>query len=119
MKKVNQEEFEDSFAAGCNFWRADAEPDAVRCGSGRCCYQPKIACGGILRIREWLAGGETVVLFRNQQMNSSGCGRASCMVVGPARTYKTLDSVQKQHLGDLPSQRQYPEVYCEGEPACE
>lgn len=56
-------------------------------------------------------GTTYLVLFENQQMDSSWFGARSCVPIGPHRTYETLESIEGGHLYDLPSQRQYPQAY--------
>lgn len=56
-------------------------------------------------------GTVAVVCFENKQMDSSQFGARSALVIGEGRTYTTLESVEGQHLNDLPSQRQYPVSY--------
>ena len=55
-----------------------------------------------------LPGTTHVVLFENILMDSSAFGSRTAMVVGPHRTYRTLEDAYATHLGDLPSQRKYP-----------
>ena len=54
-----------------------------------------------------------LVLFRNNNFDSSGFGCSSVVAIGPTCTYKTVEDCEGAHLHDLPSQRQYPELYCE------
>lgn len=58
-----------------------------------------------------------VVLFRNEAMDSSECGRMTVLGVGEGFTCKTVEEVEGMWLNDLPSQRQYPVVYCKKDPA--
>jgi hypothetical protein len=53
-----------------------------------------------------------LVLFRNLQLDSSRRGEMNVMAVGPECTYKTVDEVDGLRLGDLPSQRMYPVMWC-------
>jgi len=53
------------------------------------------------------------VLFENLQFDSSAFGQLAVLLIGPSCTYKTIDEIEGQHLGDLPSQRKYPVAYCE------
>lgn len=57
-----------------------------------------------------------LVLFENQQMDSSNFGNRTCLCVGPNNTYKTVEDVKSSHLNDLPSQRQYPTCFCRIDP---
>jgi hypothetical protein len=52
-----------------------------------------------------------LVVFENLQMDSSQFSNRTAMVVGPTRTYKTVEACEGQHLYDLPSQRQYATCY--------
>lgn len=54
---------------------------------------------------------EYLVIYENQQMDSSAFGHRQLLTVGPNNTRKTLDDA-KHHLGDPPSQRMYPTHYC-------
>jgi hypothetical protein len=54
-----------------------------------------------------------LVLFRNEQLDSSEVGRMTLCLVGPGCTYKSIAELEGKHLNDLPSQRQYPLFYCE------
>lgn len=54
-----------------------------------------------------------VILFENQQFDSSEFGRRTYATVGPNNTYKDVESAGKSWLYDLPSQRQYPIRYAE------
>lgn len=51
-----------------------------------------------------------LVCYENQQMDSSLHGKRSCLVIGPECTRKNLDDA-RHHVGDLPSERQYPVNY--------
>jgi hypothetical protein len=48
-----------------------------------------------------------LVVFENIDMSSPNLGQRSVMVVGPSRTYKTIEECEGQHLGDVPSRFQY------------
>lgn len=54
-----------------------------------------------------------LVLFENQQMDASEYGAASACIVGPGRTFATLDEAFAARLGELPSRFQYPTGYVE------
>ncbi len=54
-----------------------------------------------------------LVVFENQQFDSSQFGYRTVVIIGKPYTYKTLDDVKGKHLNDLPSQRQYPVYYVE------
>lgn len=56
-----------------------------------------------------------VVLFENVDLCSSHLGERTAMVVGPTCTYKTVADCEGHHLHDLPSMRQYPQVWCPAE----
>ena len=56
-------------------------------------------------------GVEALVLFQNQQFDSSACGDISALAIGPSCTYQTVAELEGNHLGDLPSQRKYPVAY--------
>lgn len=56
-------------------------------------------------------GVTALVLFRNDNFNSSAFGAQTVMVIGPPFTYKTVEEVEGRHLNDLPSQRQYATYY--------
>ena len=60
-------------------------------------------------------GVDYLVLFENQQFDSSEFGKRSILSVGPTCTYKTLEEVAKGHLGNVPSRFQYPVSYVEKE----
>lgn len=49
-----------------------------------------------------------LVLFRNEQMDSSYYDDVASIIFGENCTYKSLKDVEGKHLYDLPSQRQYP-----------
>ena len=65
------------------------------------------------RIEELAADPETtgLVVFENQQMDSSHFGDRSVMCVGPNRTYKTVEECEGRWLNDLPSQRKYATAF--------
>jgi hypothetical protein len=48
-----------------------------------------------------------IVVFENQQMDSSCLGDRTAMIVGPNCTCKTVEECEGKWLNDLPSQRQY------------
>lgn len=52
-----------------------------------------------------------IVLFRNMMMDSSSLGESSCVIVGPSNTFKSVEDCEGKWLKDLPSQRQYPQVW--------
>jgi hypothetical protein len=54
-----------------------------------------------------------VVVFMNNQMDSSRTGDRTAVCVGPNNTYKTLADCDGKWLNDLPSQRQYANFYAE------
>jgi hypothetical protein len=56
-----------------------------------------------------------VVLFENQNMSSSRMGEATALAVGPSNTFKSVADCEGKWLKDLPSQRQYPTVWCSRE----
>lgn len=58
------------------------------------------------------ADTEAVVVFENQQMDSSAFGDRTAVVVGPGCTIRSVKACKNQHLNDLPSQRQYPVAFC-------
>ncbi len=57
-------------------------------------------------------GTTQLVFFENQMLDSSACGQSTVLAIGPSCTYKTLADVQGKWLHDLPSQRQYPQYWC-------
>lgn len=63
------------------------------------------------KIDEFSKKADYLVVFENQQFDSSSFGLQTCVLVGPAYTYKTLAQVESSWLNDLPSQRQYPTYY--------
>jgi len=123
MTELQPREFEDNYAECCGQRRAFSSADTtLPCGNGFCrnivqkedlSYGPRV-CRGIQQLRQWLQGGEDVVMFRNGQLDSSNCGARSLTVVGPTRTYKTVAELEGQHLYDAPSQRQYAQHYTRG-----
>lgn len=52
-----------------------------------------------------------VVVFECLDMWSPQLGSRTFMCYGPGRTYQTIEEIAQGHLGDLPSQRQYPVAY--------
>lgn len=56
-----------------------------------------------------------VACFECVQLDSSHLGERTAMIYGPACTYKTIEEIEGQHLGDLPSQRKYPQNYYQKE----
>lgn len=111
-------EFEDEVAKGCSDWRKHSDV-ATRfgCGSGFCGAWEGHECASVPKVREWVKtpGVAGVVLFRNQDMWASGRGKSSCVVVGPDKTYKTVEECEGKWLNDLPSQRQYAECFVRAE----
>lgn len=55
---------------------------------------------------------EGLVLFMNNQFDSSQFGTCSAVSIGKNCTYKSWEDCQGKHLNDLPSQRQYAEYFC-------
>lgn len=55
---------------------------------------------------------DALVLFVNENMDSSQFGATSILAIGSSRTYKTIAEVDGKYINDLPSQRQYPYEYC-------
>jgi hypothetical protein len=53
-----------------------------------------------------------VVLFRNQNFDSSSFGNTSMLLVGPGCTFKSPKDCEGKWLNDLPSQRQQPIAWC-------
>ena len=53
-----------------------------------------------------------LLLAENQLFDSSAFGERTCMVAGPACTYKSHDTCEGKWLKDLPSQRQYFIAWC-------
>ena len=54
-------------------------------------------------------GAVIMVLFENLQMDSSKFGEKQILFIGgPTNTYKTLEDIRGQRLGDVPSRFQYP-----------
>lgn len=53
------------------------------------------------------------VYFVNPDMSSSQLGNSTGLCVGPDCTFKTPEDCRGKWLNDLPSQRQYPEIYCD------
>ncbi len=120
MRELTAVEFEDEIARGCKdrldelayAAHLDRGGDSVAsglCGNGFCHAGPDIACPPIARVREWLQtpGVVGVVLFRNQDAWATEYGEASCLVVGPGKTYETIESCEGKWLNDQPSQRRY------------
>lgn len=60
---------------------------------------------------------EFIVFVQNMQLDSSGMGGCSMAVAGPGYTWtaETIEDMKKNpmkyHIGDLPSQRMYPQWY--------
>ena len=54
-----------------------------------------------------------VILFENLDLSSSRLGQMSIRVYGPCCGIRTIKEVENPacHVGDLPSQRQYPVAY--------
>ncbi len=63
------------------------------------------------RINRLARKADYLVVFENQQLDSSECGRRQVLGVGPGFTCETLEAAAEGHLNDLPSQRQYPVSY--------
>ena len=57
-------------------------------------------------------GATHLVLFKNQQFDSPSFGKSTVVCVGPTCTYKTAQDCEGKWLNDLPSQRQYAEIWC-------
>jgi hypothetical protein len=57
---------------------------------------------------------EGAVMFQNVDMCSSELGRMQCLIVGPSNTFTGVDFCDGKWLNDLPSQRQYPQNWCDG-----
>ena len=117
-------EFENEMARGCDDHKKQTYAfgdSGVRgpCGTGYCKAWENHECKSIPMVREWLKDPKTVgvVLFRNQDMWASKCGASSCVVVGPDKTYKTIEGCEGKWLNDLPSQRQYAECFVRAEKA--
>jgi len=55
---------------------------------------------------------DAVVCFENVDMCSSRLGERTALGVGPNNTYKTVEECDGKWLNDLPSMRQYPQVWC-------
>jgi len=53
-----------------------------------------------------------LVLFENQDICSSQLGARTVVCVGPECTYKTPSECNNHWLHNLPSQRQYPVMWC-------
>ena len=58
-------------------------------------------------------GTTQLVFFENQMLDSSSRGQSTVLAIGPSCTYKTIAEVAGKWLNDLPSQRQYPQFWCE------
>jgi hypothetical protein len=58
-----------------------------------------------------------ICIFENLDMWSSNLGSSSALCYGPGCTYKTIDDLKGQHLGDVPSRFKYPTKYYEKEQA--
>ena len=56
-------------------------------------------------------GVVALVLFENQQMDSSKFGNRSALRVGPSCSTKTVEELDGKWLFDLPSVRQYAVAY--------
>lgn len=67
-----------------------------------------------LLLRDDVAG---ICIFENLDMWSSNLGESSALAYGPGCTYKTIDDLKGQHLGDVPSRFKYPTQYYEKEQA--
>lgn len=73
--------------------------------------EPEVVIGVKSMAEKTAATG--LVLFRNMDMSSSNFGCSSIVAIGPTCTYKTVEDCEGTYLNDMPSQRQYPELYCE------
>ena len=54
-----------------------------------------------------------MVVYRNQQMDSSRFGDTTACIAGPGCTFNSLEAAVKGRLGNLPSNFQYPIGYME------
>jgi hypothetical protein len=54
-----------------------------------------------------------LVFFENQALDSSHLGESSVVAIGPENTFKSLADIEGKWLHDLPSQRQYPQFWCD------
>jgi hypothetical protein len=54
-----------------------------------------------------------LVYFENTVLDSSHLGESSVLAIGPRHTYQSLTDVEGKWLNDLPSQRQYPQFWCD------
>jgi hypothetical protein len=68
--------------------------------------------GDITRALRNFPDATAVVLFRNQNFDSSRFGAQSVIVVGPSNTFKSPEDCKGKWLFDLPSQRQQPVAWC-------
>ena len=112
MKELTREEFEDEAAHMCPLTQKwGSGTGCPRCGTAYC--TAGLVCRTVKQIRDWLdeSGTEAVVLFRNQQMDSSAYGRQSCMVVGQDHTYGLAAECEGRWIGDTPSVRQHAVYY--------
>ena len=64
-----------------------------------------------LRARASEVGADYIVRFENHNYSSRRGGEATLMFVGHGCTYKTLEEVEGQHLGQVPSMFMYPVSY--------
>jgi len=64
-------------------------------------------------LRGLIEGATHIVVYENLDLSSSWCGERTALKVGPGCGVRTLDKALRGHLGDLPSQRQYPIAYLE------
>jgi hypothetical protein len=53
------------------------------------------------------------VMFQNVDFCSSRLGDRTAVAVGEHCTYKSIEFCEGKWLGDLPSTRQYPQVWCD------
>jgi hypothetical protein len=58
-------------------------------------------------------GTTHLVFFENNLLDSSHLDESSVVAVGPTNTFKSLSEIEGKWLNDLPSQRQYPQFWCE------
>lgn len=52
-----------------------------------------------------------IVMFENLAMDSSAFGDRKFLAVGPTLTYKTVEEIKNQRLGDTPSRFLYPQLW--------
>lgn len=56
-------------------------------------------------------GAEAVVLFKNVDMSSSRLGAGQAVAVGEDCGIPSVEYCEDKHLGDLPSERMYPQGF--------